>query len=127
MNGPETGSVFWTGGIAGSSPPGAFASWDTGNEPNGSSAGEDFLQLRKSVGLWNDTGSGALQSLPGFNQDGITRTRAPMAFIVEYSPATVPVTFTVTNTDDSGVGSLRDAILQANLAPGPNTVDFAPG
>ena len=34
---------------------------------------------------------------------------------------------TVTNTDDSGVGSLRDAIAQANLAPGPNTIDFAPG
>lgn len=33
-----------------------------------------------------------------------------------------PVTFTVTNTNDSGAGSLRQAILDANTA-GPNTLD----
>jgi uncharacterized repeat protein (TIGR01451 family) len=36
-------------------------------------------------------------------------------------------TFTVTNTNDSGAGSLRQAILDANAAPGPDIVDFASG
>ena len=34
-------------------------------------------------------------------------------------------TFTVTNTNDSGAGSLRQAILDANAAAGPDTIVFA--
>ena len=34
-------------------------------------------------------------------------------------------TFTVTNTDDAGAGSLRDAIAQANAAGGDDTITFA--
>jgi hypothetical protein len=34
------------------------------------------------------------------------------------------VTFTVTNTDDSGLGSLRQAILDASAATGPHTIAF---
>jgi hypothetical protein len=33
-------------------------------------------------------------------------------------------TFTVTNTNDSGAGSLRQAILDANASPGPDTIVF---
>jgi hypothetical protein len=33
-------------------------------------------------------------------------------------------TFVVTNTDDSGAGSLRDAITSANSNPGPDTITF---
>lgn len=33
-------------------------------------------------------------------------------------------TYTVTNTDDSGPGSLRQAILDANANPGPDTITF---
>jgi parallel beta-helix repeat protein len=33
-------------------------------------------------------------------------------------------TFTVTNTNDSGGGSLRQAILDSNTAAGPDTIDF---
>ena len=134
VNGPETGAVFWNGTSTGSAPAGAFAWWDNpstpggagGNEPNNSVSVEDFLQLRYSGGRWNDSSSGVLQTLPGVNPDG-TRVRAPAAFIVEYSPATPALTFTVTNLNDSGLGSLRDAVVQANLAPGPNTINFAPG
>ena len=52
-----------------------------------------------------------------------------MAYIVEYGGTIPPppVKFTVTNLNDSGDGSLRSAIAQANLAPGAQTVDFAPG
>lgn len=32
--------------------------------------------------------------------------------------------FTVTNLDDSGAGSLRQAILDANANPGPDSIDF---
>ena len=38
-----------------------------------------------------------------------------------------PGTLTVTNLNNSGAGSLRQAILDANAAPGPNIVDFAEG
>jgi hypothetical protein len=36
-----------------------------------------------------------------------------------------PATFTVTNTADSGTGSLRDAITQANNTSGADVIDFA--
>ena len=39
----------------------------------------------------------------------------------------VPLQITVTNANDSGAGSLRDAIALANLSPDLNTIDFAPG
>jgi hypothetical protein len=34
-------------------------------------------------------------------------------------------TFSVINTNDSGAGSLRQAILDANANPGPDTIAFA--
>ena len=36
-------------------------------------------------------------------------------------------TFTVTNTNDNGLGSLRQAVLDANALPGPDTIEFASG
>ncbi|MEO8302742.1 MAG: choice-of-anchor Q domain-containing protein [Betaproteobacteria bacterium] len=136
INGPETGTVFWIGdGTTGSAPAGKFARWDnaaggdpTGNEPNASTATEDFLQLRYTAGRWNDSASATMLTLPGFIPPAnVNRIRAPAAYIVEYSPATAPLTFTVTNLNDSGVGSLRDAVVQANQAPGPNTINFQAG
>ena len=136
FNGPEAGSTFWVGDAAGSAPGGAFAWWNnpstggTADEPNNGPGGnEDYLQLRYIAGRWNDSTNGALQNFPGFNPDGVTRTRVPMTYVVEYGgtiPAP-PVGFTVTNLNDNGDGSLRNAIAQANLAPGPQTIDFAPG
>jgi hypothetical protein len=51
-----------------------------------------------------------------------------MAFA--FAAATSPLfasglTFTVVNTNDSGAGSLREAILDSNGSPGNNTIDFA--
>jgi hypothetical protein len=40
---------------------------------------------------------------------------------------TVPASFVVTTTADSGVGSLRDAISQANANSEADTISFAPG
>jgi hypothetical protein len=39
----------------------------------------------------------------------------------------LPSTFLVTNTDDAGAGSFRQAILDANATPGTNEIDFAIG
>ena len=36
-------------------------------------------------------------------------------------------TFTVTSLDDAGAGTLRDAIESANMTPGADVIDFAPG
>jgi hypothetical protein len=41
------------------------------------------------------------------------------------SPAAFAATYTVGNTNDSGAGSLRDAIAQANTNPGADTINFA--
>jgi hypothetical protein len=41
------------------------------------------------------------------------------------SPAAFAATYTVGNTNDSGAGSLRDAIAQANTNPGADTITFA--
>ena len=39
-------------------------------------------------------------------------------------PTAHAATLTVTNTNDSGPGSLRQAILDANASPGPDTISF---
>jgi flagellar hook assembly protein FlgD len=42
-----------------------------------------------------------------------------------FSGATLAANFPVTNTNDTGPGSLRDAITQANANPGPDLISFA--
>ena len=42
------------------------------------------------------------------------------------APAAGAQTLTVTNTNDSGAGSLRQAIIDANATPGTDTITFAP-
>src|SRR5262245_18830759 len=56
--------------------------------------------------------------------------RGPARFVpgvLALEDRVTPSAFTVTNTDDSGPGSLRDAVQQANAQPGADTVRFAPG
>ncbi len=49
----------------------------------------------------------------------------PVLLASSVATATNAATFTVTNLSDSGAGSLRSAIAQANATPGTNTVNFA--
>jgi len=44
-----------------------------------------------------------------------------LGFGLSLSPTTYAANFTVSNLNDSGAGSLRDAITQANAAPGADT------
>ncbi len=44
-----------------------------------------------------------------------------------HQPATAATTFTVTNTNDTGPGSLRQAILDANASAGPDVIGFSIG
>ena len=53
------------------------------------------------------------------------RTACVIAASVCAASFSTAATFTVTNTDDSGAGSLRDAITQANGAAGLDTIAFA--
>jgi len=54
----------------------------------------------------------------------MTRFLASIGLLVALASANA-ATFTVTNTNDSGAGSLRDAVAQANAAPGADTIDFS--
>jgi hypothetical protein len=53
---------------------------------------------------------------------GVAALIATLAAVVA-TPAGA-VTFQVTNTNDSGPGSLRQAVMDANLAPGPDAISF---
>lgn len=67
---------------------------------------------------------------------GLTINRWPLTigywlltilFLLTFRPAAHAATFTVTNTANSGPGSLRQAILDANANPGADTITFAIG
>jgi VCBS repeat-containing protein len=45
--------------------------------------------------------------------------------VLSFAPAALAATFTVTNTNDSGAGSLRQALLDANSTVGADTISFA--
>ena len=46
-------------------------------------------------------------------------------FVALFAETLVAATFTVTNNNNTGAGSLRDAVAQSNTSPGPDTIDFA--
>ena len=58
-----------------------------------------------------------------FGKSGLLATAAAGLAL---SPTAFAATFQVTNTADSGAGSLRDAITQANASAGADTITFAP-
>ena len=76
------------------------------------------------------TTSGSQQS-PADSRHGACRSRAFAACGVLlalcsllFAPAAFAATFTVNNTNDTGAGSLRQAITSANSAPGPDIIVF---
>src|SRR5437588_2023962 len=56
---------------------------------------------------------------------GIVLVAATCLFALLGAQSARGASFVVTNTADSGAGSLRQAILDANASPGPDTISFA--
>jgi gliding motility-associated-like protein len=113
VTGPETGTIFWNGGVGGSSP--NFEFWNNG-EPNNQGE-EDYAHITAPgigiLGSWND--------LPNAGSDG---EYIPKGYIVEYGGTpgdpvlqisastviTVPVLYSTTPASRCGSGQV---ILQA--------------
>src|SRR5262245_15896251 len=53
--------------------------------------------------------------------------RIPPMRLDRLEDRTVPAPFTVTNLDDAGTGSLRQAMSDANATAGPDDITFSPG
>ena len=59
------------------------------------------------------------------NPTCVSVQRAALLFFLAGADFAIADTFTVSNTNQTGAGSLRQAILDANAAPGLDTIVFA--
>jgi parallel beta-helix repeat protein len=69
----------------------------------------------------------ALKSASSTNLQTALATGAVSLGIAALAPSAHAATFTVTNLADSGAGSLRDAVAQANTNPGADVITFQSG
>lgn len=78
MTGPESGTVFWSGGPNGSAPAGIYSNWNPG-EPNNSGNNEDYAHITDPsvgpAGSWNDLPNATNPQSPQYYATG---------FLVEY-------------------------------------------
>ena len=94
-------------------------------------AGAEFV---RQLAAWTGMDVAASDDLTGAGGDWeleaatgwIAASRAWSAATLAAYPGTL-ATFTVTNLNDGGGGSLRDAIASANGALGPDVIEFQPG
>jgi CSLREA domain-containing protein len=95
-------------------------------DPSGFGQGQQFLG--QSVVTTDGSGNASFSAvLTAPLQAGrfITATATDSGNNTSEFSADATFSFTVINTNDSGPGSLRQAILNANAVPGLNTIDFA--
>jgi gliding motility-associated-like protein len=77
MTGPEAGTIFWNGNENGSTAPGMYANWNSG-EPNNYGSGEDYAHITFNTGVpgsWND--------LPN-NTNGQPANYQAKGYVIEY-------------------------------------------
>jgi len=85
-----------------------------------------YLSLFRSLKWGSRSRPGAVHG-PGLRQVPAGRRRSFVPTLDILEDRTVPSTFTVTNINDSGAGSLRQAIIDANAHAGADQVAFASG
>ncbi|MGD1946370.1 MAG: T9SS type B sorting domain-containing protein, partial [Croceivirga sp.] len=109
MTGPEAGTIFWNGGISGSSP--NFEFWNT-NEPNNCCEGEDYAHVTSpNVGIpgsWNDLSNEGDQ-LGDFQ---------PKGYIVEYGGFTDDPELQLSASTKLRVPKIKATTEMANCGPG---------
>lgn len=121
MTGPEIGTIFWNGGVNGSSP--TYANWNSG-EPNNSNNIEHYAHVKAPgvsgiPGSWNDLqldgdATGDYQS-KGYIVEYGGMPGDPVLNISASTTITIPKITSTTPSQRCGSGSLT---LQANASDG---------
>lgn len=142
MTGPENGTVFWNGGINGSTAPNQFAFWNNG-EPNNSNGNEHYVHVKAldvpgTPGSWNDLqlngdASGNYQSkgyiveYGGMPNDPILEISASTTITIPQITPTTPVpkcdsgSFTLQATTSAGTLKWYNAANGGTLLATGNT------
>ncbi len=148
--GPENGDTFWNGASGGSSPPGQYANWSSG-EPNdwsNGNPGEDCVQFYISSTQWNDlncTGNNLTGYVAEFGAPGdlpevearnmsITTVSAPVVSILSpldnatniSTTANLVITFSQSVSVDTGNILIKktsdDSLVESVLVSGGKVV-----
>ncbi|MGM5470941.1 T9SS type B sorting domain-containing protein [Flavobacteriaceae bacterium LMO-SS05] len=112
VTGPEVGTVFWNGGINGSTP--NYANWNA-NEPNNCCGGENYVHVTFNVGApgtWND--------LPNIGGSG---DYYPQGYIVEYGGMPGDPVIDISASTKITVPSIVNTVDGSNCGPGSITLE----
>ena len=115
VTGPEAGTIFWNGGINGSTP--NYANWNA-NEPNNCCGGEDYVHVTFNVGppgSWND--------LPNIGGSG---DYYPQGYIVEYGGMPGDPVVDISASTKITVPSIVNTVNGSNCGSGVVTLEAYP-
>ena len=115
VTGPENGTIFWNGGINGSTP--NYANWNIG-EPNNCCGGEDYIHVTFNEGVpgsWND--------LPN---PGTTGNYFPQGYIVEYGGMSGDPILDISASTKITIPSITGTTDGSRCGPGSVTLEAFP-